>query len=1454
VTRCQAQQLQRGLKTNMGTKVDKEFTFKILICSSSDEMAQILKSVSPEMREDALMMFMLMRLDAADMESRIVKVATAYIKIGDYEFAKRILKHIEDYAKTRGKDKMLLQILGTTGMLYLETKQFNIAKEYAEVTIAKAKNLDDQYTIERCTINLGIIASENCDWGNAVKEFRKALEIATKIYDDRGADTCIKNIKLTMRRIVWNVVKAKAENEIFELAQTLIDAKQLEYVIATVLMEATREDQEPDNGTYQKYALMFFQRLGETLIHVNLFNEACLVYNLGTRIADHTENPKVKAEMRLNLANLTALTGKPEEAEKLLSTLIHFCESNGLHELAVYSLISWGGICENLNALSSARDHYEAAHRIAEANGLTELALEITKTLNRLSAIIAEKQGAPKSSSITFDQNQPSDGVSALESHDDLETEVQFRGVVSGQYPRKSFHVITLPQPPSKGDKSAEKESFHGANRPWRNVRVFVSSTFRDMYSERDYLAKVVFPELRERMKTKCLHLIDLDLRWGITEQEAEQGKTLKTILQEIDKSRPFFIGLLGERFGSLPDKILEETLQIFPWLENYKGYSYTSLEIVHGVLRNEELSKYSLFYFRDPQFISKIPSNRRADFEAEDAYSAKKLKNLKDAIRAANVKLTDGYFCTWDETNTRVMGLEDFGKKVVEDLWNAICQEYPVEFEETDPILVERLMHEAFVEERSSFHVGRILQSNQLTQLVQEARSNLIIITGASGSGKSAFLANWYRKYLKEHQDNHVLAYFIGASPNSTNHYRLLASMCREMKAKYNVSEELPNEDSKLPETFAKILRSVNRQLTPVSIAEGAAGKIKNSEAKQIVLLLDGLDQLLPLEGAHGLGWLLNTFPQNICLVASCLEGECLDALRQRGAREIELPPLTPEERRQIVSTMLASWGRKLSPEQESALLSRPETKNPLYLRITLEELRLFGSFEQLTQKINSFPNSITELFETVLKRLEDDFGRDFVSEAFALIGGSRHGLSEAELFDLLTKQESGRLPHAFWTRLEYGAKMYLTQRGELYGFFHRQLAEAVEKRYAYKSDIHLKLAEYFMHSPAERRVDEYPYQLRKAERWQTLASVLSDLEFFMNAWDYGREYEWIAYWQALKDCMRIDQYYSDALKRKIEKKGENEQVGFVANKIGILLSDMALYDLAVPFYERSLKILEAGSDPKSQNIAMALVNLGRHYNLSGKFKIALPVLQRALGIYENILEPDHPLLAQTLNHLAETYLHGYDKFEEALTVEKRALKIFETAYGPNNFQVAQTVNLMAIINGHLGRFDEALPLFQRALRIYENNLGLYNLFVGQLKSSLGDIYEVLGWSEKAIVSYGEALKTLEIAVGKEHPFVAETLFHMSNFYLNQGKDFEALPLCERALSIFERKMGPDHQDVGQCLNSLAVICYHQGKYEEATHFGRRALEIYEGTFGVNHRLTISVRNNLRAFEEKPR
>ena len=154
-----------------------------------------------------------------------------------------------------------------------------------------------------------------------------------------------------------------------------------------------------------------------------------------------------------------------------------------------------------------------------------------------------------------------------------------------------------------------------------RAIRVFLSSTFRDFGEERDLLVRKVFPTLRARLAERFVDLVDVDLRWGITEAEAEQGEVLPICLAEIDRARPFFVGLLGERYGWIPptETYPPAVLEQHPWLEEHRGgKSVTELEILHGVLNNPAMAGRAMFYFRSPVY-AKTPGGDFVALSAED-------------------------------------------------------------------------------------------------------------------------------------------------------------------------------------------------------------------------------------------------------------------------------------------------------------------------------------------------------------------------------------------------------------------------------------------------------------------------------------------------------------------------------------------------------------------------------------------------------------------------------------------------------------------------------------------------------------------------------------------------------------------------------------------------------------------------------------------------------------------
>ncbi len=109
-----------------------------------------------------------------------------------------------------------------------------------------------------------------------------------------------------------------------------------------------------------------------------------------------------------------------------------------------------------------------------------------------------------------------------------------------------------------------------------RVIPVFVSSTFRDMQAERDELVKRTFPQLRKLCEERGVTWSEVNLRRGITEEQSRRGEVLPICLAEIGRCRPYFIGLLGERYGWIPDEIPQELIEQEAWLKQHLHHSVT--------------------------------------------------------------------------------------------------------------------------------------------------------------------------------------------------------------------------------------------------------------------------------------------------------------------------------------------------------------------------------------------------------------------------------------------------------------------------------------------------------------------------------------------------------------------------------------------------------------------------------------------------------------------------------------------------------------------------------------------------------------------------------------------------------------------------------------------------------------------------------------------------------------
>lgn len=86
----------------------------------------------------------------------------------------------------------------------------------------------------------------------------------------------------------------------------------------------------------------------------------------------------------------------------------------------------------------------------------------------------------------------------------------------------------------------------------YRIIRIFVSSTFKDMDFERDYLKDFILPRLNKELIQYEIFVELCDLRSGITQNFSSEQEQEEFILQScfraIKTSHPYFIALIGDK------------------------------------------------------------------------------------------------------------------------------------------------------------------------------------------------------------------------------------------------------------------------------------------------------------------------------------------------------------------------------------------------------------------------------------------------------------------------------------------------------------------------------------------------------------------------------------------------------------------------------------------------------------------------------------------------------------------------------------------------------------------------------------------------------------------------------------------------------------------------------------------------------------------------------------------
>jgi len=783
----------------------------------------------------------------------------------------------------------------------------------------------------------------------------------------------------------------------------------------------------------------------------------------------------------------------------------------------------------------------------------------------------------------------------------------------------------------------------------------------------------------------------------------------------------------------------------------------------------------------------------------------------------------------------------------------------------------MEKQQQNIYLKNKTRIYAENPIWYETIDKFIQN-KEKALVVTGESGMGKSALLANWivYRQN-KKIKNEKIIYHFTGLSQSGGDYNKITQRLIVEIYEiyKFSISEKSTKDEENKKEKLKDKLNNLFAEIP------------KN---EKLIIVLGSLDCLLEVDNAKMLNW-IPEYPDNIKIIYSSLQGDkSMEALIRRGYNYLVVDALSQEIRKKIVTKYFKMFNMKLNEDQVEKITKDIKCENPLVLLTKLDDLRIFCNSDNFDKKIEEYLSveSNESLFELLLQNIEAAFSenkknkKNFVKDILSLIAVSRYGLTEKEIISMT------KITKLIWT------KFFNSMSGHLFlinGFVtinNSIMLNAVKNRYL-KDNLseqpYRKMISTYMETDDDiwyvRKNEELPFQLMELKDWDKLYNFLLDKNVFYDIYERV-EYELGKYWRALREtdvnrypmekylklepagneedkqlfyyyiamfCNEILSDYSLGIKFsfkciEINKKlygEESDQLTSVYNLIGRSFDALGEYEKALLFYENGLAIKQKIFGKDHSQTATYYNNIGSCYEELGDFKKALNYLIHALEIEEKILNKESPEIATYYNNIGSCYSAMGD-YQKALEYHNTSRLIREKINGIEHPDTALAYNNIAFCYDFLGEYDKELEYFLNALAIFEKFFGQEHFYTVTSYNNIGECYRALEDYDNALSYQNKALTLKEKIYGKEHPDIATAFNNIGLCYDSMGDSDKALEFHNRALEMRKKILGDEHPETSDSYCNIGSAYYSLGDYDEAIKYYNLALEIDQKNYGNGH------------------
>ncbi|XP_029111106.1 NACHT and WD repeat domain-containing protein 2 [Scleropages formosus] len=607
-------------------------------------------------------------------------------------------------------------------------------------------------------------------------------------------------------------------------------------------------------------------------------------------------------------------------------------------------------------------------------------------------------------------------------------------------------------------------------NTPKCCVKVYLCSNPEDSEAEREALRETVFPRVRDRCRR--VHGVEfrvIDPYEGVGHQSPPDPRTRLRLLDECRKSSagPFFVALVGQRYGSAcpPVQVEVSEFQTLLWTCEQMGLSTRLLERRY---RRDENAVPPSFVLRDrphhpaggqtddtpgdadgsqqeigatfraavtrcvqegrftsekahEYFSSALEKEVRFALEErplEDAARALCYVHKPPAVRSQEQRVLDSDPMTnlrehllpglvapgqlpvrTSSVDSRRRYIDGLCQQLYDDLLTLIDRTLVrEESRPSDALSQDLLRNLELCRIYASMYRVECPETERIQAYLEHGDTgHPLVISGGACTGKTALLSHCavqVRTWL-DGRNPVVVARFVGSDKVTLQ--ELLRSVCYQITVNYGEHPWLHTSRNliQLSQDFRSLLITASTSQRP------------------LVLIFDGLDQMgLEEDKSLSLWWLPKSLPANVKLLISTTPKKsgtlrALRALYPKSHLFLELGSKDRRDLSQMLVDLLLARDRRITSGQRTyvnrALATCPL---PLCVELLCEQVCEWSSDSEVTE--NSVTSGVHNNITLFFSQLEKKHSRQLVSRALCYLTLARQGLTEAELTDVLSSDNS--------------------------------------------------------------------------------------------------------------------------------------------------------------------------------------------------------------------------------------------------------------------------------------------------------------------------------------------------------------------------------------------------------------------------------------------------------------